>query len=217
MRISVRALIVVAAVVFAATTVAGQKVNPKANVKAVGFPPPYWAYPANAPDYQAPPDDGVPRTVPNSNVKLTLTTIREVTTPPDWHPEDHPAMPPVVGNAPKSQVWACGYCHLPVGWGKPENANVANLPEAYFMQQVADYKSGKRRSSIPDIVPHSGMLEAVTNTSDAEIHKAWEYFSKNKLTTQAHHRDAGQSGAGVAARLAPDVRHLRATGQPEAR
>ena len=118
------------------------KVNPKADINAAGFPPPYWAYPANLPDYVAPPDNGEKMRVPSSNVTYTLTQIRDFFAPPDWHPEDHPAMPPIVGTGRKPQVWACGYCHLPTGWGKPENANVANLPEAYFLQTVADFKNG---------------------------------------------------------------------------
>ena len=93
------------------------KVNPAADLKAAGFPPPYWAYPANLPDYVAPPDPGTPQHVPNSNVALTLTQIRDLFTPPDWHPEDHPVMPSIVGHGRKPQIWACGYCHLPVGWG----------------------------------------------------------------------------------------------------
>ena len=162
------------------------KVNANANVTAVGFQPPYWAYPANLPDYVAPPDDGVPRRVPNSTVAISLTKIRDLFSPPDWHPEDHPAMPPIVGQGRKPQVWACGYCHLPTGWGKPENANVANLPEAYFLQQVADYKSGARRSSIPDILPHSGMVASILPTTDAEVREAYAYFAKNKLTVQRY-------------------------------
>ena len=48
------------------------KINPKADVNAAGFPPPYWAYPANLPDYVAPPDKGEKMRVPNSNVAYTL-------------------------------------------------------------------------------------------------------------------------------------------------
>src|SRR5437763_1101610 len=161
-------------------------VNPKADLAAAGFPPPYWAYPANLPDYVAPPDKGVPQQVPNSNVKLTLTQIRDLFTPPDWHPEDHPAMPPIVGQGRKPQVWACGYCHLPTGYGKPENANVSNLPEPYFMQQVADFKSGARRSTISDTLPHSGMVASILPTTDAEVKEAYDYFAKNKLTMQRY-------------------------------
>ena len=60
--------------------------------------------------------------VPNSSVQLTLTQIRDFFTPPDWHPEDHPAMPPIVGKGRKPAVWACGYCHLPTGYGKDDIA-----------------------------------------------------------------------------------------------
>ncbi len=183
----VTAAIVAAQAVGAANGISGPtKVNAKADVNAAGFQPPYWAYPVNLPDYVAPPDKGVPQHVPNTNVALTLTQIRDFFTPPDWHPEDHPAMPPIVGQGRKPQVWACGYCHLPTGYGKPENANVANLPEPYFLQQVADFKSGARRSTFPDIVPHSGMVASILPTTDAEVREAYDYFAKNKLTMQRY-------------------------------
>jgi cytochrome c553 len=83
-------------------------------------------------------------------------------------------------------VWACGYCHLPTGWGKPENANISNLPEPYFLQTVADFKNGTRRGTIPDILPHSGMVAAIMPTTDAEVREAYAYFAKNKLTTQRY-------------------------------
>jgi cytochrome c553 len=198
MKDFIRAATVMAALFAASVIVTGQaggsapgisgptKVNPKADVTAAGFPPPYWAYPANLPDYVAAPDTGAAQHVPNSTVGLTLTQIRDLFSPPDWHPEDHPAMPTIIGQGRKPAVWACGYCHLPVGWGKPENANVASLPEAYFMQQVADYKSGARRSSIPDILPHSGMVASIVPTTEAEVREAYAYFSKNKLTSQRY-------------------------------
>jgi len=162
------------------------KLNPTADINAAGFPPPYWAYPVNLPDYVAPPEKGEKMRVPNSNVTYTLTQIRDFFAPPDWHPEDHPAMPPIIGQGRKPQVWACGYCHLPVGWGKPENANVAGLPEAYFMQQVADFKNGSRRGTVPDILPHSGMVAAIKPTTDAEMKQAYDYFAKTKLTQQRY-------------------------------
>jgi cytochrome c553 len=217
MKNFVRAATVIAAVLLMATAMmAAQavgtangisgptKLNAKADINAAGFPPPYWAYPVNLPDYVAPPDKGEKMRVPNSNVQLTLTQIRDFFSPPDWHPEDHPTMPPIVGQGRKPQVWACGYCHLPTGWGKPENANVSNLPEAYFLQQVADFKNGSRRSTTPDILPHSGMVAAIKPTTDAEMKQAYDYFAKTKLTQQrykvtesgdgAEDESAGQAG-----------------------
>src|ERR1700694_4816498 len=56
---------------------------------------PAWAYPW-APDFKAPPDDGVPRRVPNSTAAYTITQERDLFLAPDWHPADHPPLPPGV-------------------------------------------------------------------------------------------------------------------------
>jgi len=55
-------------------------------------------------------------------------------------------MPEVVARGRKPQVHACGYCHLPDGQGRPENAPLAGLPAAYIEAQVAAFRSGARRS-----------------------------------------------------------------------
>ena len=140
--------------------------------------PPWWAYPRNNPNITPEPDDGKPRSVPGSSRSYTLKEIRNVFSPPDWHPEDHPPMPSIVGQGRPPEVRACGYCHLPSGIGKPENAAVAGLPIAYFKQQIADYKSGARRSSVPDIPPQNLMRQSVLAATDAEIEAAAQYFAK---------------------------------------
>ena len=140
--------------------------------------PPWWAYPRNNPNITPEPDDGKPRSVPGSSRTYTLKEIRNVFSPPDWHPEDHPPMPSIVGQGRAPEVRACGYCHLPSGIGKPENAAVAGLPIAYFKQQIADYKSGARRSSVPDIPPQNLMRQSVLAATDAEIEAAAQYFAK---------------------------------------
>ena len=139
--------------------------------------PPWWAYPRNNPDIRPEPDDGKPRSVPGSSRTYTLKEIRNIFSPPDWHPEDHPPMPSIVGQGRAPEVRACGYCHLPSGIGKPENAAVAGLPIGYFKQQIADYRSGARRSSVPDIPPQNLMLQSVLAATDAEIDAAAEYFA----------------------------------------
>src|SRR4029077_1443353 len=63
-------------------------------------PPPPWAYPVQPP-VTPPPDDGVPRRVLGSSVPLTLTQIRALFFPPDWHPANPPPMPGVVGHGRK--------------------------------------------------------------------------------------------------------------------
>src|SRR5271154_2635508 len=77
---------------------------------------PAWAYPW-APDFKAPPDDGVPRHVPDSTASFTITQERNLFFVPDWHPEDHPPMPDVVAHGRMPDVRACGSCHRAAGTG----------------------------------------------------------------------------------------------------
>ena len=73
-----------------------------------------------------PKDDGTVLHVPNSTVGMTLTQARNAADVPDWHPDEHPAMPDVVRKGRIAEgVRACGYCHYPNGLGRPENASIA--------------------------------------------------------------------------------------------
>ena len=70
--------------------------------------------------------------------------------PADWYPEDHPVMPDIVARGRQADgIRACGLCHYPNGQGKMENGGVAGLPAAYILQQLADFKSGARKSADP--------------------------------------------------------------------
>jgi cytochrome c553 len=138
--------------------------------------PPPWAYPRVPSDTRVDPDDGKLRSVPGGARSYTLTQIRDFFSPPDWH-DDHPPMPGIVGKGRPPKLYACGYCHLPNGVGKPENARVAGLPVAYIKQQVADFKSGARKSSVSGLLPHVWMVEASQEASDAEVDEAARYFA----------------------------------------
>jgi len=112
---------------------------------------PPWAYALNPPTTPgaapAAPPDTSQKHVPGSSVALTLPQTRDLFNPPDWYPDDHPAMPEVVQHGRRPDVRACGYCHLPNGQGRPENASLAGLPAGYIVQQMADYKNGLRKTS----------------------------------------------------------------------
>lgn len=144
---------------------------------------PPWAFAANPPGLTPPADDGVARRVPGSAQSFTLTQIRDLFSPPDWHPDGHPPMPQVVGRGRSPAVYACGYCHLPNGLGRPENANLAGLPAAYIVQQLADFKSGARKSSRPELVPQAFMMSVSEAANDEEIKAAAQYFSALKPTS----------------------------------
>ena len=140
---------------------------------------PAWAYPW-APDFKAAPDDGVPQHVPDSTASFTIAQERNLFFVPDWHPEDHPAMPDVVAHGRMPDVRACGSCHRAEGTGGPENASLAGLPAAYIIQQIEDYKSGARKFAGPQRSPSIVMTAIAKASNEEEIKAAAAYFSSLK-------------------------------------
>lgn len=126
------------------------------------------------------PDDGAIRRVPDSAVEYTLPQLKNPFFAPDWHPEDHPALPGVVAHGRKPDVWACGYCHRADGPGGPENASLYGLPVDYIVQQLADYKSGARSTALPERTPQATMIALSKAISDEEVAEAARYFSSVK-------------------------------------
>lgn len=139
--------------------------------------PPSWAYPVNPPPAPAVTDDSTPLTVPGGIATFRRSQTTDRFFVPDWRPAEHPAMPPVVAHGRPPDVFACGYCHLPNGLGRPENASLAGLPSAYIVQQMADFKSGRRRSSEPNMVPPARMISVARSADDVEVRAAAEYFA----------------------------------------
>jgi cytochrome c553 len=147
---------------------------------------PYWAFavdpPAGTSNAAAGVVDAEPRHVPGSAAAFTPAQLSDLFSAPDWHPGKHPTMPEVVAHGHKPDVFACGYCHLPNGQGRPENSTLAGLPESYIVQQVADFKSGLRKSSEPRHVPTALMIGSETKAGPQEILAAARYFSSLRRT-----------------------------------
>lgn len=130
---------------------------------AAGPEAPLWAFPP-----------AQMQTVPGSTKKLSEVVIYDRTRAVDWFPEQHPSMPDAVkGRAP---VFACGFCHLPSGDGRPENATVAGLPEAYIKQQIADMKSGARVVD-PHFTTGANMVLMAKMSSEADVDAAAKYYA----------------------------------------
>lgn len=146
-------------------------------VSAAEEPPP-WAYPFNPKDFKPVQDDGSIRRVPGSTAGYTLTQTRDRFAATDWHPEDYPPMPDLVANGRKPDVFACGWCHRADGSGGPENANIAGLPEAYFIQQMRDFRGGVRTTSVARRTPTTLMLALSKAISDDEISEAARHFAR---------------------------------------
>jgi cytochrome c553 len=144
------------------------------------FDVPAWAFPgdaAQAADAQAP-DGGTVLHVPGSDATFTRAQVTDLYFAPDWHPDTHPAMPPIVSQGRQPAVYACAYCHLPDGRGRPENAALAGLPVAYIVDQVGDFKSGERRSAWHEAYPPVDfMIASAKAATREEIASAAEYFA----------------------------------------
>jgi cytochrome c553 len=147
-------------------------------------PPPYWAFavdpPASPADAGVKPDDGASLHISGTKISFTRSQVHDLFNVPDWHPTAHPPMPEIVAHGRPAEVYACGYCHLPNGQGRPENSSLAGLPAAYIVQQFADFKSGARKSSDPDLQPVSLMVANETKATGAEIQIAANYFAALK-------------------------------------
>lgn len=135
-----------------------------------------WAFPVGIPALAGKPDHVRPLQLPGSAQHFTEAQIHDLTHAADWFPEAHPAMPrPVLaGNAGAN---ACGFCHLPAGEGRPENASLAGLPADYIERQVAAFADGSRQSAVPS--PASRLMVATAKTaSAADVASAAAYYSQ---------------------------------------
>jgi hypothetical protein len=89
--------------------------------------------------------------VTDSSLTMTLSQVRDLFVAPDWHPGDHPTLPEVVARGRKGVRMRL--CHRADGPGGPENATLMGLPTDYIKQQIADFRSGARKSSVMNRAP----------------------------------------------------------------
>jgi cytochrome c553 len=150
--------------------------------------PPAWAYAiaAPAPAGTAPATPAAPDTslkhLPGSTLEFTRAQISDGFGPADWYPGDHPKMPDIVAHGKRPDVRACSLCHYPNGKGRQENAGVAGLPVAYFIQQMTDFRNGNRKSAEPRKTNTNVMITIAKGMTEDEIKAAAEYFGSMKWT-----------------------------------
>jgi cytochrome c553 len=108
--------------------------------------------------------------VPGSAKAYTQAEIDDGMNPPDWFPDEHPPMPQVVAHGKGKDVRACANCHLTTGMGHPESAIVTAFGIPYFLRQMADMKSGDRKTG--------GIMDTIAKgMSEQDAQAAAEYFS----------------------------------------
>ena len=140
--------------------------------------PQEWAYPAMPPGYQVPPGGPQPMHLPGSTKAYTEEEVGDAFNPPDWYPNEHAPMPDVVAHGKKPEVSACALCHVTMGYGHPESANIAGLPAGYIEEQLHEFANGNRASMLPG--RSNNMIRFAKNMTDEEIKQAAAYFSAMK-------------------------------------
>jgi cytochrome c553 len=141
-------------------------------------PLPQWPFPG--PGYANPPghpDAAKIIRLAGSNVVFHETDFRGMSRAVDWFPASHPPAPDVVLRQ-RGDVYPCGYCHLPDGQGRPENARLQGLPADYIIEQVTAFSSGVRRSAAADYIPAQFMAMEAHALSAGDLQKAAAYFSQ---------------------------------------
>jgi cytochrome c553 len=150
---------------------------------------PLWAFPAaNMQNSNGSDSGGATQRLglPGSNRTFKEEALHDPYAAPDWFPNKHPRAPAIVLAGRDGAVAACGYCHLPDGSGRPENASLSGLPADYIRRQVAAFRSGTRRSAAPDYLPSALMTKVAANATDQEVAAAAHYFAS--ISPRAHVR-----------------------------
>lgn len=134
---------------------------------------PDWAYPVNPPAPQL--DNVTLKSLPGSTKQYTQAQIDDALNPPDWYPNEHPPLPPVVASGGTRPRVACGLCHLPSGNGHPESASLAGLNPNYMIRQMQAFKDGDRKG-----IRAATMNANAKLVTDDEIKSAVDYFAALK-------------------------------------
>src|SRR5579871_2227185 len=145
---------------------------------------PAWAYTPVTPPGQGTrraPDTGELLHVPGSDKAYTRTQINDGYNVPDWFPDMHPPAPDVVLHGKPGLYQGCGLCHLPTGYGRPENMSINGLPVDYILEQIENFRDDLHHSSVPNMGLIT-MIPVAKNISPDESKIAAEYFHAIKPT-----------------------------------
>jgi cytochrome c553 len=150
-------------------------------------PLPAWAFPVNPPDKPStgPHHPNRLEHVAGSRVTYTDGQLDDEFFTPDWFPAEHPAMPTIVARGRKP-VMPCGLCHLATGNGGPAEAALPGLPVDYIIEQVHEFRAGRRAAAQPRMVSASDMVLEARAVSDADLAAAARYFSRLKFSSHFH-------------------------------
>ncbi|MGH6878460.1 MAG: c-type cytochrome, partial [Rhizomicrobium sp.] len=151
-------------------------------------PLPAWAFPVNPPGHSnANPQS--PKTIEHvrgSKVTFTNRQANDLFFTLDWFPGEHGPMPPAVATGRKPGAMPCAVCHLPTGNGGPAEAALPRLPASYIIEQINEFRAGRRTVAEPKMKSARGMEKEAKAVTDADVAAAARYFSQLEFTSHFH-------------------------------
>ncbi len=151
---------------------------------AAVMPAPAWLYPNGSGPPPAPQAEDAPVRLAGSAVTMTRRDTHNRAAALDWFPDPADPSLAIVLKASQPGGYACGFCHLPRGQGRPENAALAGLSVDYIIDQTEAFRSGARRAASPGWVPTDAMRNAIAHASAAEIAEAARWFSRQTFVSR---------------------------------
>lgn len=145
---------------------------------------PAWLYPAPAGPRPAAANPDAPVTLPGSAVTLKERDLRTPERAVDWFPDPARPVPAFIRENAQPGQYACGFCHLPHGDGRPENASLAGLTEEYIIDQTEAFRSGARTAARDGWFPSIAMRTTIQHASREEIAAAARWFSQQPFTSR---------------------------------
>jgi cytochrome c553 len=134
-----------------------------------------WAYP-KGPKAPLPPYPNGELHVPGSSVVYTGEALNKGAGPPDWFPGDHPPAPTSVVKG-SGGVLACAECHRVGGEGYIGTTDLAGLKAEYIVQQVKEFRAGRRHSWEADRPATAEMINIARKVTDADLQAAADYYA----------------------------------------
>ena len=146
-----------------------------------------WAFPVNPPHKPStgPAQPNKLEHVIGSPVAYTERQLDDEFFTADWFPAEHPPMPRIVASGRKPTM-PCALCHMVTGNGGPAEAALPGLPVSYIIEQVQEFRAGRRTAAQPAMLSARDMIMEAKAVSAADLAAAARYFSQLRFNSHFH-------------------------------
>ncbi len=133
-----------------------------------------WAYPQEGPPDRPP---GMYHVAGSPLPPMSKEQLDPLFVLPDWLPDRHPALPFIITQSRKGGAYACAECHQIEGQGFLGTAGITGLPAGYILEQLREFRDGRRVSSQSERHETEEMITEAKRLTEADAAEAAAYFA----------------------------------------